>query len=333
MSRGLTREAYLEQEAAVVPAGSDGLMTVLDWLATTDAPFRKGMMLGFDARHTRGHVYRSILEAIALTMKFHVDAMCDELGVSLGEIVISGGGAEQSARHADLRRRVRHQLVAQRRRWRWRGVGRCDLRCCGDRRISQHRGRSRGDRHVNARRSRPTPRMVTSTGAWPTPSITTSAATPTHCSSARIPSSTPRTSRRIVDMALTSDEIVDRLRDLLGDEQVVTDPDELRRSSIDNFRKLQQIFDVYTMPLPAAVVMVRNTDDVAQVLRFADEHRVNVIPRTGGTATEGGLESPVADSIVVDGSRMDRIISIDPYNMQATAQCGVPLQVLEGSRP
>jgi sugar (pentulose or hexulose) kinase len=92
-SLGWSREQYLEREATAVPAGSDGLMTVLDWLATTDKPFRKGMMLGFDARHSRGHVYRSILEAIALTMKHHVDAMCDELGIVLTEIVVSGGGS------------------------------------------------------------------------------------------------------------------------------------------------------------------------------------------------------------------------------------------------
>jgi sugar (pentulose or hexulose) kinase len=92
-SLGLTREAYIEREAAAVPAGSDGLMTVLDWLAPTDKPFRKGVMLGFDARHTRGHLYRSILEAIALTMKQHVDVMCAELGITLEEIVISGGGS------------------------------------------------------------------------------------------------------------------------------------------------------------------------------------------------------------------------------------------------
>jgi sugar (pentulose or hexulose) kinase len=91
---GLTREQYLEREAEAVPAGSDGLMTVLDWLAPTDSPFRKGVMLGFDARHTRGHVYRSILEAIALTMKHNVDAMCGELGIELDEIVVSGGGAQ-----------------------------------------------------------------------------------------------------------------------------------------------------------------------------------------------------------------------------------------------
>ena len=90
---GLSREEYIEREAAAAPAGSDGLMTVLDWLAPTDKPFRKGLMLGFDARHTRGHIYRSILEAIAITMKSNVDAMCTELELVLDEIVVSGGGA------------------------------------------------------------------------------------------------------------------------------------------------------------------------------------------------------------------------------------------------
>jgi sugar (pentulose or hexulose) kinase len=93
---GVSREEYLEREAAQAPPGSDGLLTVLDWLAPTDRPFRKGVMLGFDARHTRGHVYRSILEAIALTMRGHVDAMCDELGIALERIVVSGGGASSA---------------------------------------------------------------------------------------------------------------------------------------------------------------------------------------------------------------------------------------------
>jgi sugar (pentulose or hexulose) kinase len=95
-AEGLSREAYVEREAAEVSAGSDGLMTVLDWLAPTDKPYRKGMMLGFDARHTRGHLYRSILEAIALTMAFHVDAMAAELGIALTDLVISGGGANSA---------------------------------------------------------------------------------------------------------------------------------------------------------------------------------------------------------------------------------------------
>ncbi len=90
---GLSREQYLEREAEETPPGSDGLLTVLDWLAPTDHPYRKGVMLGWDARHTRGHVYRSILEAIALTMKTCVDNMVRELGVTLDDILVSGGGS------------------------------------------------------------------------------------------------------------------------------------------------------------------------------------------------------------------------------------------------
>jgi alkyldihydroxyacetonephosphate synthase len=130
-------------------------------------------------------------------------------------------------------------------------------------------------------------------------------------------------------MHLSRESIVDSLRRIVGAEDVITDEAVLRQSSVDNFRKLENIFGVYTRPLPAAVVMVRSTELVAEILRFADEHGVNVIPRTGATATEGGLESVVADSIVLDGSPMDRILNVDAYNMQATVQCGVPLQALE----
>jgi alkyldihydroxyacetonephosphate synthase len=130
-------------------------------------------------------------------------------------------------------------------------------------------------------------------------------------------------------MPLSREAIVEGLQRIVEPSDVITDEQILVQSSVDNFRKLQNIFDVHTMPVPAAVVMARSTEQVAEILRFADEHGVNVIPRTGATATEGGLESAVADSVIIDGSAMNEIVSIDAYNMQATAQCGVPLQVLE----
>ena len=130
-------------------------------------------------------------------------------------------------------------------------------------------------------------------------------------------------------MTLNRDAIVEHLYQIVAADQVVTDEHELQRSSIDNFRKLQNIFDVYVNPLPVAVVMAASTDDVSKLLAFADANGVNVVARTGGTATEGGLEIQDDHSIVVDGSRMNQILDIDPYDMQATVQCGVPLQVLE----
>lgn len=54
-----------------------------------------------------------------------------------------------------------------------------------------------------------------------------------------------------------------------------------------------------------------------------------MIPRSGKTATEGGLENWKEQAIVLDTTRMNKIIKIDEYNMQATVQAGVKLQDLE----
>ncbi|GAB2548674.1 FAD-binding oxidoreductase [Leucobacter ruminantium] len=133
------------------------------------------------------------------------------------------------------------------------------------------------------------------------------------------------TSRSSLDRA----EIVSRLQALLGAEQIVTDEQELREASVDRFKKYTAVHGIFDGPIPAAIVNARSTEDVAAVLAFADEHLINVVPRTGRTATEGGLETVVEDTIVLDGSAMNRIVEIDPVDMMATVQCGVPLQVLE----
>lgn len=92
-SLGMSSEEYLSIEAEGAPAGCDGLMTVLDWLAPTDKLYKKGLMIGFDGRHGRAHMYRSILEAIAMTMKARMDEMSEEQRISLEKIIISGGGS------------------------------------------------------------------------------------------------------------------------------------------------------------------------------------------------------------------------------------------------
>ncbi|MGL4607458.1 MAG: FGGY-family carbohydrate kinase [Eubacteriaceae bacterium] len=92
-SLGMSAEEFLSMEAKAAPPGSDGLLTVLDWLAPTDKLYKKGLMIGFDGRHGRAHMYRSILEGIAMTMKANVDEMCKERQMNLEEIIISGGGS------------------------------------------------------------------------------------------------------------------------------------------------------------------------------------------------------------------------------------------------
>ncbi|MEM7332874.1 MAG: FGGY-family carbohydrate kinase [Chloroflexota bacterium] len=90
---GVSIETLFEREAVSVPAGCEGLLTIHDWAPPVEAEFRKGVMFGFDSRHTRAHIYRSILEGIAFTMKNHVDKMIEELNMPLERLVLSGGGA------------------------------------------------------------------------------------------------------------------------------------------------------------------------------------------------------------------------------------------------
>lgn len=92
-ARGESVEEMLGREALGVPAGSDGLLTVPDWLAPAEVPSRKGSILGFDGRQGRAHMFRSILEGIAMTMKERADAMAAELGTTFEQLVVTGGGA------------------------------------------------------------------------------------------------------------------------------------------------------------------------------------------------------------------------------------------------
>src|SRR6266566_4171565 len=110
---------------------------------------------------------------------------------------------------------------------------------------------------------------------------------------------------------------------------IETGDEQLKAASVDRFRKYTSVHGIYDGPIPAAIVYPSSTADVAAILRFAEENLVNVVSRTGRTATEGGLETVVEDSLVVDGSRMNAILSIDPVDMMATTQCGVGLQELE----
>ena len=93
VARGVSREEYIEPEAAAVTPGSDGVIALLDWLAAPQKPFRRGALLGLRGAHSRGHVYRAILEAIVLTMHRNIELMCAETGTRPERIVVSGGGS------------------------------------------------------------------------------------------------------------------------------------------------------------------------------------------------------------------------------------------------
>lgn len=93
-SRGLLRE--LESEAAAVPIGSGGLMALPYWGAVMTPywdPLARGCWVGLSGFHHRGHLYRSLLEGIALEQALVTGMIEDATGRSVKEFTAIGGGA------------------------------------------------------------------------------------------------------------------------------------------------------------------------------------------------------------------------------------------------
>ncbi len=92
------RDIYrrLEAEAAPVPAGSHGLLAVPYWGAVMTPywdPQARGCFVGLTGSHRLGHMYRSLLEGIALEQALVTGMIEQETGVKIKEFVAIGGGA------------------------------------------------------------------------------------------------------------------------------------------------------------------------------------------------------------------------------------------------
>ncbi|MGX6601500.1 FAD-binding oxidoreductase [Micromonosporaceae bacterium Da 78-11] len=73
---------------------------------------------------------------------------------------------------------------------------------------------------------------------------------------------------------------------------------------------------------PAAVVFAHNATDVERILRLADHARTPVVPRGAGTALTGASTAG-AGTVVLDLSRLSRIVAINPDDGTAVVEPGV----------
>ena len=73
---------------------------------------------------------------------------------------------------------------------------------------------------------------------------------------------------------------------------------------------------------PEGVVFAESAEDVVATLQLATEHRVPVVPRGAGTGLAGG-SSARSGEVVLDVSRMNKILRIDPVEQLAVVQPGV----------
>ncbi len=105
------------------------------------------------------------------------------------------------------------------------------------------------------------------------------------------------------------------LEKILGKEKVKT--------SID--WRLTYSFDATptgTGAVPDAVVFPESTEEVVEILRFANSERIPVYPRGAGSGLTGG-SAPLGKGIVISAEKMNRILKIDEDNLGVLTEPGV----------
>lgn len=103
------------------------------------------------------------------------------------------------------------------------------------------------------------------------------------------------------------------LQDIVTPSRVTNDPAELYCYSSDAS---------YINAAPDCVVMPCTTEEASRIVRLAGQHKIPIVPRGAGTGLAGGAV-PVSGGIVLDMSRMDRLLEIDIRDLQVLAEPGL----------
>src|SRR5437868_72295 len=112
----------------------------------------------------------------------------------------------------------------------------------------------------------------------------------------------------------TPDAIIEELRDIVGDENVLSEPDELLVYESDGLPQ-------HKHP-PRAVVFPESTEETADVLELLQEKGVSFAPRGAGTGLSGGALA-INRGVVIELARMRRVLSVDRENQTARVQTGL----------
>ncbi len=110
------------------------------------------------------------------------------------------------------------------------------------------------------------------------------------------------------------DTIIEKLRAIVGESAVLSEPDELLVYECDGLPQHKY--------LPRAVVFPNSTEQVSEVLALLAREQVPFTPRGAGTGLSGGALA-MDRGVVIELARMRRILKIDAVNRIAVVQPGV----------
>lgn len=121
-----------------------------------------------------------------------------------------------------------------------------------------------------------------------------------------------------------SQEILAKLQALVGAQNVITEQEQLAIYAHD------EVTDPAYHHLPEAVVFAENTQQVAAVVKLANEYKFPVVPRGAGTGLACGAV-PIYGGVVLSLEKMNKIIEINADAMYAVVEPGVRTSDLQAA--
>lgn len=111
-------------------------------------------------------------------------------------------------------------------------------------------------------------------------------------------------------------EVLDSLKKIVGDQFVVTDEEKIEPYSHD------EVAEEEYAHMPDVVVRPRTTEEIAAIMKLANEKLIPVTPRGAGSGLSCGAV-PIYGGIVLSVERMNSILEIDQENMMVVVEPGV----------
>jgi glycolate oxidase len=108
--------------------------------------------------------------------------------------------------------------------------------------------------------------------------------------------------------------VLAELRDVVGDDGVVSRATELKVYECDGWTIAKSTPDVLVRP--------RTTVEVSAILKLLHRRNLSFVPRGAGTGVSGGC-LPLAAPVMICTSRMNRIVAIDLANRRIEVESGV----------
>jgi len=112
-------------------------------------------------------------------------------------------------------------------------------------------------------------------------------------------------------------EVVEKLKAIVGKRNVFVGDEITEEYGHDEALNVKRC-------LPAVIVKPANSEEVAKILSLANEEKIPVTPRGGGTGLCGGCVA-VSNGILLCLERMNKILEIDEENYVMVAEAGVKL--------